>query len=106
MQNLFTKQSLNIAAGNVVSGVPDREQTVRVECGKVWITIEGSRQDYWLRAGQSVTVVPGRLVVIESDALDSRVSLPAMRAHPFRLTAANLRSLGYSLFHPRSARVS
>ena len=106
MQNLFAKQSLRIAAGTIVSGVSDRDQIVRVECGKVWITIEGSRQDYWLRAGQSVTVVPGRLVVIEADVLDSRVSLPAMRAHPFRLSAANVRTLAYGLLHPRSAQVS
>jgi hypothetical protein len=82
MTNLFANESSKIAAGRVVSGVADREQTLRVACGRVWITIEGSTRDYWLSAGASLQIAPGRLVVIEADGMDSRIHVPnPMKGH-------------------------
>jgi hypothetical protein len=76
MRKLFTKSSLVIAAGATVSGISNQIETLQVTAGKVWITVEGSNEDYWLQAGESVSVAAGRLIVIEADKLDSRVSLP------------------------------
>ncbi|HTN65251.1 MAG TPA: DUF2917 domain-containing protein [Burkholderiaceae bacterium] len=77
MGNLFATHSLKIAANHAVSGIAKHGQTLRVICGQVWITIEGSVEDYWLSSGESLELTPGRLVVIEADRLDSRVSVPA-----------------------------
>jgi len=77
MRNLFANHSLKIAANHAISGVAEHRQTLRVICGQVWITIEGSVEDYWLSTGESLELTPGRLVVIEADRLDSHVSVPA-----------------------------
>lgn len=78
MTNIFANASYKIEPRNVVSGVADREQTLRVVCGEVWITIEGIGHDYWLSAGKTLDIAPGRLVVIEADRLMSRVEV----SHP------------------------
>ena len=87
MRNLLASRSNIIAAGQAISGVADREQTLHVTCGRVWITIEGDSQDYWLCAGESLQIAPSRLVVIEADRVDSRVDLPALAKKPSFTTA-------------------
>ena len=87
MTNLFAKQSSKIDAGQVLSGVANRELTLRVAAGQVWITIEGSNRDYWLSAGASLQIAPGRLVVIEADRLDSRITIPDMAGNQGRFRA-------------------
>jgi len=78
MRKLFTKSSLHIAAGATVSGMSTETETLQVSAGRVWITVEGDLDDYWLQAGESITVDAGRLIVIEADKVDSRVSLPLL----------------------------
>lgn len=73
MRGLFTKESLTVATGQAVSGIARHAQTLRVTGGRVWITEEGTPHDYWLFAGETYAVTPGRLVVIEADAGASRV---------------------------------
>ncbi len=79
MRGLFTNNSLNLQAGQAVSGIAANPQTLRINSGRVWITVEGVRQDYWLRAGDTFTVVPGRLIVIEADKIASRLDLTPNR---------------------------
>lgn len=67
MRGLFTKQWLAIEAGRAVSGIAGRAQTLRIRHGRVWLTVEGAGHDYWLSAGDSFAVAPGRLVVVEAD---------------------------------------
>jgi hypothetical protein len=76
MRKLFTKSSLCIGAGSTVSGISNNPETFYVTLGKVWVTVEGSPDDYWLQAGESITVEANRLVVIEADKLNSCVNLP------------------------------
>jgi hypothetical protein len=64
---LFTNESLAIAPGDAVSGIASQSQTLRITAGRAWITIEGISHDYWLSAGDTFTVAPGRLIVIEAD---------------------------------------
>jgi hypothetical protein len=40
----------------------------------VWLTIAGEDEDFWLSAGESVTVPAHRLVVIEADQQNSSVA--------------------------------
>ena len=76
MRKLFTKSSLCISAGATVSGVFDHAEILEITTGKVWVTIEGSPDDHFLAAGDTLSIQPGRLIVIEADQQDSRVNLP------------------------------
>jgi hypothetical protein len=79
MKNLFTKQSHTIGAGQLVSGVAASAQTLRVVHGRVWITVAGRLEDYWLQAGATLEVPAGRLVVV---AADQCASVVEARANP------------------------
>jgi hypothetical protein len=78
MRKLFTKSSLCINAGSTVSGMSTEPETLHVTTGRVWVTVEGQLDDYFLQAGDSITVDADRLIVIEADKIDSRVHLPAL----------------------------
>jgi hypothetical protein len=67
MRGLFTNRTLTIAAGQVFSGTANGAHTMQIQCGRVWITVEGIDHDYFLRAGDTFTAVPGRLTVLEAD---------------------------------------
>lgn len=78
MRGLFTSPSVTIPAGQIVAGVASRTETLRVRTGRVWITVEGIPHDYWLFAGDSFKVIPGRKVVVEAHEADSRIdTVPA-----------------------------
>ncbi|MGH8807981.1 MAG: DUF2917 domain-containing protein [Noviherbaspirillum sp.] len=75
MRGLFTNQLFTVQPGQVVSGVARQAQTLRIQRGRVWITVEGISHDYFLHAGDTFTAIPGRLVVLEADheaQVDSR----------------------------------
>jgi len=70
MRGLFTNgtnRTLTIPSGQAVSGTADRAETLRIQRGRVWITVEGINHDYFLHAGDTFTAVPGRLTVLEAD---------------------------------------
>ncbi len=75
MRGLFTNNSLNIQAGQAVSGIADHARTLRICSGCVWITVEGISQDYWLSAGDTFAVTPGRLIVVQAYRIASRVDI-------------------------------
>jgi hypothetical protein len=76
MRILFTNSTLNIETGTTVSGISNHAETLNVMKGRVWVTVEGSPDDYWLGKGDSLTIEAGRLVVIEADKMDSQIYLP------------------------------
>lgn len=83
MRGLFTKQRLSLEAGQTRSGIANRAQTLRIVDGRVWITVEGIKHDYWLSAGDIFTTIPGRLIVLEADGIASVVDIsrpPALQA--------------------------
>ena len=71
MRSLFTNRQFDIEPGQTLSGVAQRAQTLRVKQGKVWLTVEGIKHDYWLSAGDSFTAIPGRLIVVQADTASS-----------------------------------
>jgi len=75
MRILFTNSTLNIKDGMTVSGVSSQREVLNVLQGRVWLTIEGSPDDYWLGAGDTFVVEPGKLVVIEAYHGDGQVLL-------------------------------
>ncbi|RZI43386.1 DUF2917 domain-containing protein [Herbaspirillum sp. HC18] len=74
MRGLFTSKALNIPTGQTVSGIAERVHTLQIQRGRVWITVEGIKHDYFLHAGDTFTTVPGKLTVIEADQ-EASVSL-------------------------------
>lgn len=66
MRDLFAKESFQLSTGAVASGISSRLHILRLKTGCAWITIEGDPHDYWLSAGDTLTVSPGRLVVVEA----------------------------------------
>jgi hypothetical protein len=76
MKNLFAGEMLTIPAGRAVSGVVPCAGAIQVVAGRVWLTVEGEQDDYWLSAGESIEVDAGRLVVLEADRSTSRVVFP------------------------------
>lgn len=75
MRGLFTTRSFTLNTGHALSGVARRTETLHILSGRAWITVEGLPQDYWLSAGDTLTVPHGRLTVIEADMADSRVEM-------------------------------
>lgn len=67
MSNKFANPSYTIAAGRTVSGKLEQARTIQVSGGRVWLTVEGDRNDYFLEAGQTFTLPAGRLLVMEAD---------------------------------------
>jgi hypothetical protein len=93
MRELFTSRSLTIPSGHAVSGTAKEAQTLRVKSGRVWITVEGVSHDYWLFAGDTFTLTPGVLTVIEADGAAGSVELEGAGRAPALL------SLGAQLRH-------
>ncbi len=75
MRILFTNSTLHIKDGMTVSGVSNRRETLNVVRGRMWVTVEGSTDDYWLGAGDTFSVEPDKLVVIEAYHGDGQVFL-------------------------------
>ena len=70
MRKLFTKgsqQSLALDAGQVMSVQTAAAETLQVISGRVWVTVSGQSDDYWLGAGQYLNVAAGAHVVLEAD---------------------------------------
>ena len=70
MRNLFTKemqQPLALNAGQVLSMQAESAETLQVTCGRVWVTISGQSDDYWLNAGDYLNVAAGSRMVLEAD---------------------------------------
>lgn len=98
MRGLFTNNSLNIQAGQAVSGISADPQTLRIASGRVWITVEGVSADYWLNAGDTLAVMPGRLVVVEADKAASRIDfMPNRHQSSLAKLRAQLGSLAQRL---------
>lgn len=73
MRNLFANDVVAVEAGRAISGVAGQARTLTVLSGRVWLTTEGMPDDFWLEAGEQITIEPHRLVVLEADAGASRI---------------------------------
>ncbi len=80
MSILFTKYEHTLEPRQVISGTAGQAQTIGVEYGELWLTIEGDPADYWLSAGDSMLLQPHRLVVVEAHD-ESRLWLQPAACH-------------------------
>ncbi|MFL9877091.1 DUF2917 domain-containing protein [Herbaspirillum rhizosphaerae] len=81
MQNIFTRRQIRLQAGDVTSLQVTRPICLKVGSGRVWITIEGGRTDYWLSGGQILDIPGQGLVVIESVNTASKLQIGLCRRH-------------------------
>jgi len=80
----FANQSHTLAAGRTLSGISNDAQKIEIACGRVWLTIAGEDEDFWLQAGESMTVPAHRLIVIEADQQASVVDVKTAATAPVR----------------------
>lgn len=87
----FANPSFLIAAGSTVSGQSEHAHKLTVATGRIWLTIAGEDEDFWLSAGESVTIPAQRLVVIEADQQNCSIaSTPVVQSQ-----AAPARNTGF-----------
>ncbi|MBC3871683.1 DUF2917 domain-containing protein [Undibacterium oligocarboniphilum] len=79
MTNNFTNQSLSLQAGETVSGISEQARQIRLSRGRVWLTIAGVDADFWLHAGETMTIPAHRLIVLEADQQDSQLEFCSVR---------------------------
>ncbi len=74
----LNQEEIKLAPGQTISGVLKHSREIRVLQGRVWITIAGVTDDYWLESGASFSLPAHMLIVLEADAGPSRLGwLPA-----------------------------
>ena len=80
MKNIAANDSLVLLPGQLISVTSDTAQLMRIDCGRVWVTITGDPDDYWLFGGDSLPLAAARHVVIEADKVFSRIDfLPSLQ---------------------------
>lgn len=84
----FTKDIHQLAAGALISFQLQYAQNLRIEGGRVWLTIEGDAGDHWLQAGASLVLPAARLIVIEADRASSILHLQKLQN--IQLTAGQI----------------
>jgi hypothetical protein len=75
MATLFTKDSTPLTCNQVISGIATEATTLRITKGRVWLTIAGRHQDYWLYAGESMVVPASCLIVLEASGGDAHFEI-------------------------------
>ena len=73
MKNIAAHDSLVLQPGQLISVSAEAALTMWIACGRLWVTIEGDKYDYWLFGGDTLALIAGRHVVLEADKLFSRI---------------------------------
>lgn len=63
----LTQSELKLSAGQTLSGVLSETRELKVRQGRVWITITGVTDDYWLKPGETISLPAHMQIVIEAD---------------------------------------
>src|SRR5450830_692717 len=70
MQNIFINRSLHLRTGELATVQINGAIKLQIGKGRVWITMEGAPDDYWLSGGEQIEIAGrGMLVVDGADAL-------------------------------------
>ena len=77
MKNLFSNQSHLLQSGQLISGSARQAQTLRVLHGRVWVTIAGMKDDFWLEKGATLDLPTAALIVVEAGECASIVETVA-----------------------------
>jgi hypothetical protein len=89
MRKLLANESLSIGAGQAMSVTAPVAQTLQIMQGRVWVTVAGQGDDYWLHAGQFLNVAADSHIVIEAVKGNSVVQIQRQST---RLPASSARA--------------
>ena len=85
MKNIVANDSLVLQPGQLISVSADAALTMCIDCGRVWVTIEGDAIDHWLFGGDSLLLASARHVVIEADKVFSRIDFLPVDRHSMQV---------------------
>ncbi len=77
MKSLFSNESHLLQSGQLIAGTARKAQTLRVLHGRVWVTISGVKDDFWLEKGATLNLPAAALVVVEAAEYASIVETTA-----------------------------
>jgi len=93
MQNIFINRSLHLRTGEVATLQVNGAVRLQVGNGRVWITMEGAPDDYWLSAGEQIEIAGRGMLVVEGADASSQVQLSLPQQHWFTRLTVVLQSL-------------
>lgn len=97
MKNIVAHDFLILQPGQLISVSADVALTMQVDCGRVWVTIAGGKNDYWLFDGDTLALVAGRHVVIEAYKMCSRIDfLPPLQTGDLQSKERNTDTAEYA----------
>jgi hypothetical protein len=79
MTTLFARESLFLGCGQTSSGTAAKATVIRISKGQVWLTVAGELTDYWLNAGENMTIPAHCLIVIEAANGDAQIDIAPNR---------------------------
>lgn len=74
MIKIDVNKSMTLMSGQLLSITLDVNLILRIDCGLVWLTIEGDEFDYWLAAGDTLMLPAGRHIVLEAEKSMSHIA--------------------------------
>jgi quercetin dioxygenase-like cupin family protein len=77
MSTQFSNHLISIIAGQVISRTFTDSMRLEVVSGRIWVTLSGIQDDFWLKTGESLLLEAGRLTVIEAEKETSQIALIA-----------------------------
>ncbi|MBI3230987.1 MAG: DUF2917 domain-containing protein [Burkholderiales bacterium] len=75
MHLLDSQQTLILLPKQTYSFANSTEIQVRVDAGRVWITAKGLPDDYWLQAGDTLSLPPSQHIVVEAEHAFARLDV-------------------------------
>jgi hypothetical protein len=77
MQTCSAREALVLPVGQITSFILSEPMQVQIESGRVWLTISGMAEDFWLADGEVLALPAHRRVVIEAYKAASQITLCA-----------------------------
>ena len=93
MQNIFINRSLHLRTGELATVQINGAIKLQIGKGRVWITMEGAPDDYWLSGGEQIEIAVRGMLVVEGADASSQVQLGLPQQHWFARLTATLRGL-------------
>ena len=83
MVKINLNKVMTLKPGQLISIAVDTRFMLRIDCGLVWLTIEGDEFDYWLATGDTLLLPAGRHIVLEAEKSLSHIAFTScLREEP------------------------
>lgn len=81
MKDMSQTRQIRLADQELYSFQMPYSNLLQVQSGRVWLTVEGDAQDYWIGAGEQMQLPRGRKVVMEAAKGPARLVLTPLNSH-------------------------